>query len=298
MIGALVPWYGCKRSMAPTIVEQLGTHRVYWEPFCGSCSVLFAKERVTYESVNDLHADLINLALVVQDPTSAERLYDRVGRLLFHEDLLPVAKGYLSGTDPVPGVADPERAYWYLVFSWMGLNGISGTPLNRTGTFAVRYSGKGGNGATRWRSVTESIPDWHERLRGVQILRRDAFAVLERIDDAAGTALYVDPPYIAKGSKYVHDFAAADHERLAALLRRFKAARVVLSYYADPRLDALYPGWAALDCSALVAKSMVNSGMRDQSGRTLAPEVLLCNQTLNGCEAPGMFGAMEGTTDE
>ncbi len=44
-IGSLLPYYGCKRTLAPQIIEQLGDHRIYWEPFCGSCSVLFTKPR-------------------------------------------------------------------------------------------------------------------------------------------------------------------------------------------------------------------------------------------------------------
>lgn len=273
-ISALAPWYGSKRTLAPRIVAELGDHRCYWELFCGSCAVLFAKPRCTYETVNDLHGDLINLALVVQDPETALDLYGRAARCLFHEDLLPIAKGHLEG-EVVDGQADVERAYWYLVFSWMGLNGVSGTPLNRTGTFAVRYSALGGNGAKRWASVTESIPEWHQRLVGVQILRRDAFEILAKLDDAPGTALYVDPPYFSKESRYVHDFAADDHRQLALQLRRFRHCRVVLSYYDHPRLADLYPGWTTR--RLVVAKSMVNSGHRDESGRTEAPEVLLLN---------------------
>lgn len=281
-ISALAPWYGSKRTLAPRIVEQLGEHRVYWEPFCGSCSVLFSKPRSTYETVNDLHKDLINLAMVVQDERKAQDLYRRVRRTLFHEDLLAQAKAMLTapwttafGDDPA---ADVGRAYWYLVFSWMGLNGISGTPLHHTGTFAVRYSVSGGNGATRWASVCESIPDWHARLVGVQILSRDAFGIIERISDEPGTAIYLDPPYLTKGAKYVHDFEPADHRRLADLLGRFTGARVVLSYYAHALLAELYPGWTVIDSAKLgVAKSMVNSGKRDQKGRMEAPEVLLVN---------------------
>lgn len=288
-IGCLKPWYGCKRTLAPKIVEQLGDHRVYWEPFCGSCAVLFTKDRATYESVNDLHRDLINLALVLQDEALALDLYARVNRTLFHEDMLPIAKDRLLATfeEEPPCV---ERAYWYLIFGWMGLNGISGTPLHHTGTFAVRYSGKGGNGATRWASVCDSIPDWHRRLIGVQVLCRDAFGILERLDDAAGTAIYVDPPYLMKGAKYVHDFKPADHARLAELLHRFKLSRIVVSYYDDPRLEELYPGWAKIGSTQLkVAKSMVNSGKRDQKGRTEAPEVLLVNGPVFGSAEAGLF---------
>lgn len=273
-ISAICPWFGSKRTLAPRIVAELGPHSCYWEPFCGSCAVLFEKPPATYESVNDLHGDLINLALVVQDDAAGQLLYGRVARTMFHEDMLPTAKGKLREAWE-PGKPDDDRAYWYLVFSWMGLNGVSGTPLNSTGTFSVRYSAKGGNGATRWRSVIESIPDWHARLQGVQILRRDAFLILESLDDAAGTALYIDPPYITKGAKYVHDFKPEDHVRLAEHLRRFKAARVVVSYYDHPTIDELHRGWTKVDCAQ--AKSMANGGMRDQSGRTEAPEVLLLN---------------------
>jgi DNA adenine methylase len=284
-ISAVAPWYGSKRQLAPEIVRQLGPHRVYWDVMCGGLSVLFAKERCTYETVNDLHKDLINLALVVAQEDTAVQLYARTSRLLFHEDLLPIAKTFLTGRPLEPGAPDVERAYWYLVFSWMGLNGISGTPVRHTGTFAVRYSGNGGNGATRWASVCDSIPDWHRRLLGVQILSRDAFEILERLDDAAGTAIYCDPPYLAKGAKYVHDFTREDHTRLAELLRRFRHCRCVVSYYDHPALSELYPGWARVECA--VAKSMVNSGKRDQRGRTEAPEVLL----VNGTPAPTVNGS-------
>jgi DNA adenine methylase len=286
-ISALAPWYGSKRTLAPRIVVELGPHRVYWEPFCGSCAVLFCKDRATYETVNDLHKDLINLARVVQDPEKSLELYARVKRTLFHEDMLPMAKERL-GSECDAFCPNVERAYLYLVFSWMGLNGVSGTPLSRTGTFAVRYSGKGGNGATRWASVGESIPDWHDRLVGVQILSRDAFGIIPQIDDADGTAVYIDPPYLTKGSRYVHDFVPADHARLAEQLRRFKRARVVVSYYDHPSLVDLYRGWTVAHCA--VAKSMVNSGKRDQGGRTEAPEVLLLNgPALGGQDADNLF---------
>lgn len=39
-IGAVAPWFGGKRTLAPRIVEALGPHKAYVEPFCGSCAVL------------------------------------------------------------------------------------------------------------------------------------------------------------------------------------------------------------------------------------------------------------------
>lgn len=277
-LGSLAPWFGAKRSIAPEIVQQAGPHRVYWEPFCGSCAVLFAKPQVTYETVNDLHADLFNLAKVLQEEAKAVDLYDRVSRTLFHENMLPMAKGILTReiTCDVPEdpAGDVHRAYWYLVWSWMGMNGIAGTPLASTGTFAVRYT-QGGQPAKRWCSVADSIPDWHQRLRGVQILNRNAFDILPRIEDVKGTVIYADPPYLVKSSQYVHDFTMADHDRLAKELTRFCHARVIVSYYQHHLLKELYPGWTVLRLSA--NKGMANSSRLKEKGRVEATEVLLIN---------------------
>lgn len=161
-----------------------------------------------------------------------------------------------------------------MVCSWFGRNGVAGTESYNQG-FCVRYTKNGGHAAKRWVSAVDSIPAWHERLRHVTILNRDGFDLLERIEDAPGVAMYCDPPYLVKGAKYVHDFSADDHQRLATLLTRFKRTRIVVSYYEHPRLDELYPGWTKRHLKA--NKSLVNQGLRDKGGATKAPEVLLIN---------------------
>jgi DNA adenine methylase len=288
IISALVPWFGSKRTLAPRVIEELGNHQAYWENPCGSMAVMLAKPAVTYETCNDLHQDLINLALVIRDRKSAEELYRLAHPTLFAEDLCRLSKERTMSYREAAADGNIERAYWYLVFSWFHINGIAGTKLSRTGNMCIRYSAKGGNGATRWRSVVESIPDWHERLLRVQIVSRDMFEIFDELDDAAGTAIYCDPPYILKKSRYLHDFPTIEEEQrdstkkghlaLAKALRRFKRSRVVLSYYQHPALADLYPGWTTIDATQLnVAKSMVNAGMRDDNGRTEAPECLLLN---------------------
>ena len=75
-----------------------------------------------------------------------------------------------------------------------------------------------------------------------------------------------------------------DHARLAAALHRFQKTRVVVSYYDDPRLVELYPGWQTHKIS--VSKALAHHGQRGKSnGR--AVEVLLVNQPT----AEGLFGA-------
>lgn len=270
-IKALAPWFGSKRTMADTIVTELGEHSAYFEPFCGSMAVLLGKPESSHETVNDLHGDLINLARVVADLEMAAILYGRLSRILFDEQRRDESLAALrTATDPV------DRAFHYFIVSWFGRNGFSGTEGCDKSSFAVRWTPNGGHGGQRFASAVDSIPAWHQRLRRATILSRCGFEMLENIDDHPKTAIYVDPPYIKKSAKYVHDFAAVDHERLADLLCRFKAARVVVSYYRHADLEVLYPApqWTHRDCS--MNKGLHNAGRRGAVSKE-APEVLLIN---------------------
>jgi DNA adenine methylase len=256
-------------------------------------AVLMSKPQVSMETVNDLHGDLINLARVVQIPDLALQLYDRLARTPMNEGSLLASIELLDSTS-VPSNPDVSRAEAYFVQSWMMRSGIAGTDLGKRGAgrcIAVRYTVNGGAPAARWRNVVQSIPAWHERLLNVLILNRDGFDVLSKIDDDHKTGIYCDPPYLTqtrsglKGSgaqsKYLHEFGGGfmgsgdDHGRLAALLRRFKKARVVVSYYDHPELGELYPGWTVRHCT--MKKAMVSQAKRGEGNETVAPEVLLIN---------------------
>ncbi len=290
-ITALAPWFGGKRTLAPRIVAELGKHRVYWEVFAGGMAVLFAKEPTVMETVNDLHGDLINLARVVHSDELAPVLFDRVNRTAMHEGVFAEARARTLARKNAPAsdVPDLQRAADYMVCAWLGRNGVSGTSSYNQG-FCVRYTANGGHAAKRFQSVAESIPAWWQRLRNVTILNRNARELLPRIEDKAGTALYIDPPYFEKGAKYVHDFDDAaefagmfcgdedrpmSHGELAELLSRFKKSRVVVSYYDHPEIRRLYRGWTFIDCT--MTKSLVNQGMRSKEGAVKAPEVLIVN---------------------
>lgn len=300
-IKAVLPWFGGKRTMAPDIVEELGPHTQYFEPFCGSMAVLFAKAPSQKETVNDLHGDLVNLAHVLQDISTAEPLYERLGRTLMSEGLLDEARDMLGHDEPDAtwgrhGAVD--RAYWYFIASWMGRNGTAGTE-RLDYQIAVRWTKSGGSPTVRFRNAVDSIPAWHERLRNVVILRRDAFSILDRFEDCAGTAIYCDPPYPAEtrsnvadsvqtkgggGGRYLHEFkhgssalfAAGedDHAKLARILRQYKHARIIVSTYECARYRELFEGWTFIDKTR-------QKHLHAQNGRGArpkdAPEVLIIN---------------------
>lgn len=277
-ITAIAPWFGGKRTLASTIVEELGPHRAYFEPFCGSLAVLLAKPPAAIETVNDLHGDLTNLAAVLCSERTAEKLYGRLVHTLCSEDLYKRTCAWVAAA---PDYADDVfRAYCFFVMSWMGRNGVSGT-VRTNFAMAVRWTPGGGAGGKRFASAVDSIPAWHRRLRVVTILNRDAFDIIPNIDDVEGVAIYVDPPYILDsrsgkggGSRYEHDFTEEDHVRLAEQLSRFQHARVVVSYYDHPKLAGLYTGWTKRNCAVNKTLALQNK----RGGKpTVAPEVLLMN---------------------
>lgn len=290
-VRAIAPWFGGKRTLAPLIVQQLGKHTQYLEPFCGSMAVLFAKAPSTQEMVNDLHGDLTNLAWILQDHATAEQLYDRAQRTLFAEAFIREVWRELADS-PCPAAADPERAYKFFVFSWAMRNGVAGTARMRGNGFqiALRFTARGGSPTTRFRSASESIPAWHERLRNVVILRRNAFELFDRFEDVPGLAIYADPPYVAESrtgfqaegatSRYEHEFDHSgglftdDHQRLRDALSRFTRARVVVSYYDCPRVRELYSGWTFVECAR--QKNLARQN-RAAAKSDEAPEVLICN---------------------
>ena len=202
-IKALAPWFGGKRNLAPMIVDLIGKHRVYWEVFCGGMAVLLLKPPCEMETVNDLHGDLINLARIIQDEELGLKLYEKLYRTLYAEEIFKESKTIWTG-----GIlqTDFDRAFLFFVVSWMGINGFAGTKRYNY-QFALRWCVGGGQGATRWQSVVGSIPAWHKRLKEVVIINRDAFEVLEKIKDEEHTAIYCDPPYFNISSKYLHEFS-------------------------------------------------------------------------------------------
>jgi DNA adenine methylase len=296
-IKAIAPWFGGKRKLAPRIVEQLGAHSQYFEPFCGSAAVLFAKEPCRQETVNDVHEELINLAGVLQSDSLASRLYLRCERTLFSDAALEEAENKLTVIQPSDRL---ERAYYYFIACWMARNGVAGTMATNY-QLAVRWTKNGGSPTVRWRNAVESIPAWHERLRNVVILCRDGFKILPKFEDSTETAIYVDPPYphetrttasrSAGGhdGRYKHDFDSGgedllsgqdDHARLAEILNAFKHARIVVSTYDCKRMRELYEGWTVIDCAG--HKQLAAQNARGARSKTEAPEILLVNGPRNG----------------
>lgn len=280
-VTALAPYYGGKRSLAHVIVEELGPHRSYWEPFCGSCAVLMAKPPCQHETVNDLYGDVINLVRVVADRHLGPQLYRQLRRTCVDQQIRTECLRYLSahrGRKADLFCADLTWAYKYFVATWLGRNGYAGAEGWDRPSFPVRYTQGGGHGGRRFHSAVYSIPAWRRRFlcSNVMVTSIDAFEQIDRIADEAGTAIYVDSPYVVKAVKYlVDDFADAEHARLHRSLARFKRARVVVSYYDHELIRGLYQGWTFRDVGR--SKNTASAASRGKANAAKAPEILILN---------------------
>lgn len=133
----------------------------------------------------------------------------------------------------------------------MGHGSDSVTRSCRTG-FRAKLTDERQLPASEWANWPDEIRVFVERLSGVVIENRDALEIIERFD-TPNTLFYVDPPYVHSArsslegrSKRTHGYAFEmsdqQHAELAATLHSVESM-VMLSGYASPLYDALYPDW-------------------------------------------------------
>lgn len=266
------PWAGGKRRLAPRIVDLLGEHDTYVEPFVGGCAILPQKSPAMREIVNDANPAVVNVLRAMR--FNEYQLSRMLGPMAFDRQTFENAKSLLASIAPGADLIGTDIAAAQIVVWWMGANGYAGT--TKTGWFAQRRTKTGGDPAVRWESFRRSLPALSERLRNVVISCRDFRDFLAGGMDLSGTAIYADPPYLSKRITYAHDFTPQDHADLAAILNRFERARVVVSYYDAPELATLYPAdrWERITVG--MSKSSANS--RRGATKTPAVELLLVNR--------------------
>lgn len=266
------PWAGGKRRLAPRIVELLGEHDTYVEPFVGGCSILPQKAPCEREIVNDANPAVVNVLRAMRH--NEYQLSRMLGPMAFDRQTFENAKSLLASIAPGADLIGTDIAAAQLVVWWMGANGYAGT--TKTGWFAQRHTKTGGDPAVRWESFKRSLPALSARLRNVEIHSRDFRDFITEEKDRPGLAIYADPPYLSKRITYAHDFTPQDHADLAAILNQFRRARVVVSYYDAPELATLYPAdrWERIEVG--VSKSSANS--RRGATKTEAVELLLVNR--------------------
>jgi DNA adenine methylase len=230
-------YYGGKTILAPKIASLLPDHDHYVEPFAGGMSVLLAKAPSKAETVNDLDGDLVNFWRVLRDKP------DELVRACV---LTPHSREEYEVSKNLDGADDVERARRV----WVRLTQGRANSMQPHGWRYGRDISK--VMPMQIKGQARNLEPDAIRLAMVTLENRDAVEMIRDYGKDPRVCIYADPPYLGstRVSNYRHEMLEDDlHVQLAEALRDCKAA-VVLSGYAAPLYEDLYPGWHRLELKA------------------------------------------------
>ncbi len=217
---ALLRYPGAKWGSAEKIISYFPEHKGYLEPYFGSGAILFNKEKANLETINDTDKEVINFFQVLKNNYQA----------LEHElKYTPYAKDiYIHAQNLIPK-NNVERAYKFFVMSWMSHGGYQ--PY-KTG-WSHSKNPVGPNKAMLFKNVSESLYEFSERLKEVQIENDDAIKLMKAYD-FEDTLVYLDPPYVLntrKSKLYKFEMSDEAHIELLETVKGLKKAKVLISGY-------------------------------------------------------------------
>lgn len=203
----IVKWTGSKRSQSSMIIKLFNTNiDTYYEPFCGSCSVLFELLSTKSIKVNryvcsDLNSDLISLwQHIKSNPNDLFEYYAKLHtELVSLNDIDKRKQFYLTIRDKFNENHNPYDFFFLNRTSYNGL-----IRYNTNGDYNVAYH-----------SLRNGIEP--ERLHinllyfGKLLNDFDVQFICqsyENIKTESNDFLYLDPPYANSSSMYFNDFSS------------------------------------------------------------------------------------------
>jgi DNA adenine methylase len=224
-------WFGGKSKYAETIISKMAPHKLYVEPFGGAAHVIVQKPRVNHEVYNDIDGNIVNFLLQVR--SNPEGMKQACESIPYSRQIYERWKKEALPED------DFERAVrWF----YMNRSGIAKGNAEDVPNTGWRHSTKSNqNPANGYIGACQLFGYLADRMKGVMIEHTDFKTIIQKYDGVE-TMFYVDPPYIGREKYYAGGFTEQDHRDLASLLNDCKG-KVLISYYADPLLNELYPNW-------------------------------------------------------
>lgn len=228
------------------ILVHIPRHTAYIEPFAGGGSIFFAKHKVSFNQLNDIDPELVNVYMTIRD--NPEELIYFLKKRLVRESRIPnsFTEGVISG-DHLPATKELHSFFKHTfkpqndlerAGRWYYLNRTSYSGIMNTQNMYWGYGDKFSMQPKNW---PQNITRTSQKLQGVEITNLDFENVIDNAPD--GALLFIDPPYFnADQDKfYQYYFAKNDHFRLAECLQRNNdRLKLFITYDNIPEIKEIY----------------------------------------------------------
>jgi DNA adenine methylase len=216
------PYPGNKARHSEWILEHIPEHECYVELFGGAAGVLFNKPRSKIEVYNDLNGDIPHFFKVLRD--RGEELQEWLRNVPYSREVYNKwADAYYAGERCDD---DIERAGRFFTLRYMQ---FGGKVQNKAG-YRICKTAHDGSISERLRDATDSIPQFRERMKGVNIESLDCFKLIKKYDKAK-TTFYADPPY--EGAEGQYNAEGFNHRKLAEEAKETEG-KMIISYDSIP----------------------------------------------------------------
>lgn len=177
-----ISYYGGKQTMLKHILPLIPEHAIYTEAFCGGAAVLFAKEPVACEVINDINAKIVNFYWMAQ--CYYPELKTEIDKML-HSRYQHDHARYIYNNPSMFKSAERACAFWFLSKTSYAskINGSFGFDM------------KGGMPKKLRNAKDAFTEELCTRLEHVTIECQEALSVIRRYDRPE-TFHFIDPPYI------------------------------------------------------------------------------------------------------
>lgn len=242
-----ISYFGGKQTMLKHIIPLIPEHRLYTETFAGGAAVLFAKEPVDVEVINDLNSELINFYWTASLHYS--QLKEEINKTLHARGIYDHAF-YIYNHPTFFDHVKRAWAVWCLckmsfaskMDGTFGFDKSKGTMVKKIGNAKDAF--------------TQALCN---RLEKVTIERDNALKVIKRFDKPDAFH-FVDPPYI--NSDCGHYEGMFTHSDLLSLLDLLASisGKFMLTMYPHEDIDhySARHSWKIVEVERTISSSRTN----------------------------------------